>query len=173
MTRLGLEAVLASVVIENKAEWFRDANRQYLSLPKQVRMLGDLGATDPITGLPLPPESGTVEAHELNHDFHCRAVGPMRMMTQMSMRQDSMTLMQLAGTNPALVQGVNWINLFKEVLTFFPGFDPKKLLVQQVPAINAVASQAGMSPEDLASIAANPAMAMNQPGMATPQEMAQ
>lgn len=164
MTRLGLEALLASVAIENKAEWFRDANRQYLPVPKLLRIMGDSGLTDKITGLPLPPEAKVIEAHELNHDFHCRAVGPMRMMTKISMRQDAMQLMQMMGSNPALAQGVNWINFAKEVFSFFDGFDPKKLLVQQVPAINAMAQGAGMTPEDLSQIAMNPAMAMNQAG---------
>jgi hypothetical protein len=164
MTRLGLEAILASECIQDKAEWFRDANRQYLPVPRQLKMLGSVGALDKITGLPLPAEAKVIEAHELNHDFHCRAVGPMRMMTKLGMRNDAMQLMQMMSLNPALAQGVNWINFAKEIFSFFDGFDPKKLLVQAVPAINQMAEGAGMSPEDLMAAAANPAAAMNQPG---------
>lgn len=163
MTRLALEAMLASTALEELAEHFRDLNKQYLPLPKQVRILGDNAMVNPITGLPLPTEAPLIQMGDLDHDYKARAVGPLMMMTKGAMRQDGLQLMQIMAQNPALLQATNWIAFAKKIYDLYD-WDANDMLVQQVPMINAMAEQQGMTPEGLAETAMNPAMAVQSMG---------
>lgn len=150
-TRLGLEAQLASVFVGELAEWYRDLNQQHLSLPAQIKLIGNAAFVDPDTGLPFEdPNMGTIVADDLVHTWQARAIGPLALVSQGLQRQDAMQLMQMLSANPVAMQMVSWATFTRRIFKLFPGFDDPAMLVEQVPQINQMAAQAGMSPEQLA-----------------------
>jgi len=163
MTRLALESMLASTAIEELAEHFRDLNKQYLPLPKQVKMIGANAIINPITGLPLPAEAPLIQMGDLDHDFKAQAVGPLMMMTKGAMRQDGLQLMQTMASNPVLLGVTNWIAFAKKIYDLYD-WDATEMLVTETPMINAMASQQGMTPEGIVDMSANPMDAMREQG---------
>lgn len=176
-TRLGLAAGLASVWLEEVGEWCRDLDQQYLELPNELNIIGNLAQTDPETGLPVPPEKITIEAQDLVHNWKAKAMGPLMLTSKASQRQDAMQLIQTFGSVPPLAQQLQWGYVAKKIATLFDGWDPIKLLVQtgQIPSIN----QAGQDPEQQAAASSTePGMPVNQQqgsivGPMGPQSMTQ
>ena len=160
MTRIALEAMLASVAIEGLAEQYRDLNRDLLPMPAMIKIIGSNATTNPTTGLPLPPESELVQAGELDHDFRAKAFGPLIMLSRAAQRQDAMALMQQFKDNPVLMQATNWVNFARKVYSLMDGWDASEMLVTQVPAVNTLANANGMSPEDLVNASMDPSSAM-------------
>lgn len=167
MTRLALEAMLASSALEEVAEQFHYLNRELLPMPTQLRILGSLATTNPTTGLPLPPDTPIIEAGELDHNFRAKCFGPMTMLSRAAQRQDGMQLAQIFSANPVLLQALNWVGFARKMFSLFDGWDSNEMLVQQVPAINQLAMANNMSPEDLVNMSMDPssAMAAGTPGI--------
>lgn len=151
-TRLGLEAQLASVVVEDIANWFRDMNQQYLTLPAQIHLIGDSAMVDKLTGLPYDdPGMHVIEANDLVHNWRARATGPLALLSRAMQRQDAMQLSQIVMANPVAAQIVNHTMFIKKIFSLFDGFDDPAMIVQQVPEVTKMANQIGMSPEQLAA----------------------
>lgn len=150
MSRLALEAMLASVeVVEPIADIFRDMNKTMLSLPKQFSMIGTKAVMNPITGLPLPPETGMISSpNELNHSWSAKAFGPMFMLTKSAQRADALQLAQVMMSNPVWIQIVNWVAMAKKIFSLYD-WNTDEMLVQ-MPQMAALAAQLGMNPMALA-----------------------
>ena len=145
-TRLGLEAQLASTWVEQLGDWFRDLNQQYLSLPKQINILGDMSQVDDETGLPMPPVQLTIEAQDLVHNWKSKAVGPLMLAGKASQRQDAMQLLQIIGSIPPAAQQANWNYALKKTVGLFEGWDPVKMfppMPNGTPQINLAGQEQG------------------------------
>lgn len=149
MSRLAGEAELASrMFVEPLAQWFREADRQLLDLPKEIHFLGIDAIMDPVTGLPIPQESAQVDLNDLRPDYKCRVMGPTRLMGKTMLVDRMMNFMQIAGANPTTLAITNWVNFLK-ITTRAMGLNPSDMIVgMQVPLINQAAAGAGLSPQD-------------------------
>jgi len=150
-TRLGLEAQLAAVAVEDLANWFRDMNQQRLTLPAQINLIGDAAHIDEDTGLPFTdPAMYEIQAGDLIHNWSARATGPLALVSKAMRRQDAMQFLSIAGTNPVMAQMINWATFTRRITRLFPDFDTPEMLVEKVPQITQMANQIGMTPEQLA-----------------------
>lgn len=163
MTRLMLESRLAEeVFIEPLCNSYRSLNKQYLKLPHMVKILGDRTAINPVTGLPLPPEPVLISHDDVSPDYRARAVGATQMIGKSVRQQNVMQLLQAVSSNPVLMQLVNWAAFARQMFQLFDFDNVTELLnVQNVPAINMVAEQAGMSPEMVAGAVSQPLDQLN------------
>lgn len=133
MTRLMLESRIAEESwLEPLANRFRALNRQYLSIPKQVNRIGTMAVTDPITGQPL---DDSIDYADLWPDYKARAVGANQNMLRSAQRQDIIQILQAAGSNPALMQQVNWGNFARQMFSTFGFRNINELLVQMQPGL--------------------------------------
>lgn len=156
MTRLAMENfVCSNEFLEPLAEWFRDMNAKWLSVPKQLNIIGDTAIINPVTGLPLPQEAPIIYNNELNHNFKARAMGPIMMLTKTMARNEALMLAQTMLQNPAWLQMTNWANFAKKVYSLFD-WDANEMLVSQVPQINQFAAANGMTPEQFLNQSGGP-----------------
>jgi hypothetical protein len=157
LTRLSLEARMAEEgFIEPLANAFRSLDRLLLPLPHEIKILGSLASTNPITGLPYPAEQVQVDYDDLAPDYRARAVGASQMMGRSVRQQNMLGLLQMMSSNPALMQLVNWANFARQAFELFDFTNVNELLVQQVPVVNQIAQENGTSPESVAGMASSP-----------------
>ena len=157
LTRLSLETRAAEEgFIEPLADAFRSMDRLLLTLPHELKILGSLATTNPITGLPYQAVQIEVDYDDLAADYRARAVGASQMAGRSTRQQNLLGLLQMMSSNPALMQLVNWAAFARQAFELFDFKNVNELLVSQVPAINQVAEQAGTSPHNVAA-------AVNQP----------
>jgi hypothetical protein len=157
LTRLSFEAKLAEEgFIEPLANAFRNLDRLLLTLPHEVKILGSMATTNPITGLPYQAVDVEIDYDDLAPDYRARAVGASQMMGRSVRQQNLLGLLQIMSSNPALMQLVNWANFARQAFELFDFKNVNELLVTQVPMVNQMAEQAGVSPENVASMASQP-----------------
>lgn len=153
LTRVMLEARLAEEgFLEPLANYFRALNKQFLSVPKEIRMMGNAAVINPITGLPLPQDPVTINLEDVYPDYRARAVGATQTLGRMVRQQNLMLLMQAMSSNPVMLQMVNWANFARQLFETFDMKNVDELLVNSVPAINQMAQQMGGSPEQAAGV---------------------
>jgi hypothetical protein len=148
-TRSALETVITEqsflVPLANK---FRELNRQFLSTPKSINMIGVAAVIDPITGLPLPPEQAQINREDINADYKARARGSMLTLNKAQKQQNMLGALQAIQANPLGIQMVNWANFFREFFEVFDLDADKLLNVGVVPMLNQMAQASQeMTPE--------------------------
>lgn len=169
LTRQMLEARLAEEgFIEPLANRFRMLNKQFLKVPHALRILGADGQINPVTGLPLPQEPQTIDLSDINPDYRARAVGATQMLGKSVRQQNIMLLLQTTATNPVAVQVINWVSFFRYIFRTFDLPNTDDFFVNQIPGVNQVSQQSGMSPEQVIQTAAG-AMGDEQGQMAPNQ----
>jgi hypothetical protein len=157
LTRLTMESRIAEEgFIEPLANSFRDMDRKWLSMPHEVRILGSLATTNPTTGLPYEQESATLDYDDLVPDYRARAVGASQMLGRSIRQQNLIALLQMMSANQVLMQLVNWGNFARQAFDLFDFKNVDELLVRQVPAVNQIAQEGGVSPEMVASVVSSP-----------------
>jgi hypothetical protein len=157
LTRLMLEARVAEeMFIEPLANSFRNLDRQFLQMPKEIQILGSLSMTNPITGLPMPQEPTTVDYDDIAPDYRARAVGATQMLGRSVRQQNLLGLLQIMSANPAMLQLVNWANFARQAFDLFDFKNVEELLVSQIPAVNQAAQEGGVNPLQIANAAQTP-----------------
>ena len=157
LTRLSLEATLAEQgFIEPLANAFRAMDRLWLTMPHEVKIVGSLATVNPITGLPYPDERATIDYDDLVPDYRARAVGASQMLGRSIRQQNLIAIMQVLSANPAMMQIVNWANFARQAFELFDFKNVNDLLVNQVPMVNQMAQDSGMSPNGVASAVSQP-----------------
>lgn len=163
LTRIALSSRLAEEGwLEPLANAFRSLNRQYLTLPHTVKILGPTAMVNPITGMSLPPEPTVVDLEDVNPDYRARAVGATQMLSKSARKQDYLAFTQIATSNPVGLQIINWMAWLREGAHLFDFHNVNELFKQQVPAVNSLAQAQGQSPEAmLGSLAGSPLPDLN------------
>ena len=157
LNRLAMETTLAAEgFIEPLANAFRKMDQLWLPLPAQVKILGSLANTNPITGLPYGEEQATVDYDDLAPDYRARATAASQMAGKAAKQQNLTALLQMMSANPALLQIVNWANFARQAFDLFDFKNVNELLVSQVPQVNQMAAQTGQSPEQVAGTLSQP-----------------
>lgn len=137
-TRLLMEARVAERLwFEPLAQDFVRLNRQFLSFPREVRMLGASAILDPWTLQPIPSETATLSINDMLPDYDARAVGATRSISSGALFERMAGIQQLAQTNPFAVQMINWFNWFRQLFYVAELPNPDELLgtdsiIQQV-----------------------------------------
>jgi hypothetical protein len=168
LNRLAMETTLAAEgFIEPLANAFRKMNQLWLPLPHQVKILGTMANTDPITGLPYGSEEVNIDYDDLAPDYRARATAASQMAGKASKQQNLVALLQMMSANPALMQVVNWANFARQAFDLFDFKNVNELLVSQVPQVNQMAQQTGQDPNQVASTLSQPM------GQLDPQVLAQ
>jgi hypothetical protein len=154
LTRIALEQKLADEqFVEPLANAFRKLDRDLLPVPQEIKVLGSLATTNPITGLPYHPEQQTIDYDDLAQDYRARAVGATQMIGQSARKQDIIQLLQVLSANPAMMQVVNWATFARQAFELFDFRNMDELLNPIVPQIAQVAQDSGMSPEGVSAMA--------------------
>jgi len=162
LNRLAMETTLAAEgFIEPLANAFRKMDQLWLPLPAQVKILGSLAQTNPITGLPYGEEQVTVDYDDLAPDYRARATAASQMAGKASRQQNLTALLQMMSANPALLQVVNWANFARQAFDLFDFKNVNELLVSQVPQVNQLAAQTGQAPEQVAGTLSQPMEQLN------------
>lgn len=157
LTRLAMESRLAEEgFIEPLADMFRTMDKRWLSLPKEIKIMGSLATVNPITGYPYEPESVTVDYDDLAPDYRARAVGASQMMGRSVRQQNYIGLTQVLSSNPALMQLINWANYARQGFELFDFKNVNELMLQQNNAVNAAAQQTGQNPADVMASISQP-----------------
>jgi hypothetical protein len=140
-TRLGLEAKLFErQVIEALVGDIRALDQQYLTMPRQVSLIGSAALMDPDRGLTLQPDQ-MVSLSDINLNHNIRAIGASNMLSQTMQRQDMMTALGAMRGDPVAMQITNWVAFYSKFWRAF-GFDPQEMLVSGViPQMNEMAAQ--------------------------------
>jgi hypothetical protein len=157
LNRLAMETTLAAEgFIEPLANAFRHMDQLWLPLPAQVKILGTLANTNPITGLPYGAETVEVDYDDLAADYRARATAASQMAGKASRQQTLVALLQMMSANPALLQVVNWANFARQAFDLFDFKNVNELLVTQVPQVNQMAAQTGQDPNQVAGTLSQP-----------------
>ena len=106
--------------LEPLSDIFVDLDRQFLTGPKEVFILGQSAQVDPVTKLPIPTRTREyVDGWDLLPNYEARAVGASTKLGR-GMRQKALTfLMQAAGQNPMAMTAINWVTFLRDVFRTF------------------------------------------------------
>ena len=120
-TRLMMESRLfEEFFLEPLADTFVDLDRQFLTLPREVFMLGGNALVDPITGEPVKDAGReSIDGWDLVPNYDARAVGATTQLNKAMRRSDTAFLVQAMSQNPIVASAVNWINFFRDTLKLF------------------------------------------------------
>ncbi len=114
--RLMMEAQLAEQqFLIPLAQSYRTYNRQFLTVPKEMRVLGMNASMNPITGEPIPQEELVVGMDDLYYDYDVRAMGSTQALGKQEKVQRLAGLFQMAASHPAGMALVNWTAFFREM----------------------------------------------------------
>lgn len=157
LTRLSLETRAAEEgFIEPLANAFRKMDSVYLPLPYSLKILGSQASVNPITGLPYQPMEVEIDVDDLAPDYRARAVGASQMAGRSVRQQNLLGLLQMMSSNPSLMAMVNWANFARQAFELFDFRNVDELLVQQVPMVNQMAQENGISPQQVAGQVSQP-----------------
>lgn len=160
LTRLMLEARLAEeAFIEPLANQFVELNKQFLTVPHEVKILGSDATVNPITGYPMPQEPTQMGLEDINHNYRARAVGATQMLGRQVRQQNLMALLQTMQVNPVAVQMVNWASFLRQTFEAFDFRNIDELLLTQPNAVNqqaAAGPQKPPTPEEQQNAAMSP-----------------
>ena len=116
-TRLLMEArFFERLVLEPMAMDFVRMNRSFLTLPRQLEMIGASAVVDPITLLAAPQDLVSIGVNDLLPDYDARALGSTRSIGKSAQLQNYVLLTQLMQTNPVSLQLTNWFVWFRNLL---------------------------------------------------------
>jgi hypothetical protein len=143
--------------LEPTANIYRALNRQYLTLPKEINMLGSLAVQNQVTGMPLPPDQTSITHEDLWPDYRARAVGANQAMMRSARQQNVVQLMQGIGAIPQMAMTINWINFARQLFEIY-GFRNINELMLTLPQAGMLGQMMGTSPQGAIDNAGNPAM---------------
>lgn len=161
MTRLRMESRLSEEMwLEPTCNRIRAMNRQYLSVPKQIQMMGSLAIKDPVTGESVVET--TIGYQDLWPDFKARAFGANQNMLRNETWDGMIQMAQVAGGIPEMMQSINWGNFAREALQL-RGFRNVNKLIREFPFVNEAAEvlENSPGPGGAQTAAANSPQALN------------
>jgi hypothetical protein len=139
--RLAMEARIAeNQWIEPLAMKFVKLNRQFLPFPKSVRMIGANAILDPLTLQPIPGDLEMIQVNDMLPDYDARAMGVLNSIGRGAQFEKMLLLMQTAQTNPILIQLVNWVNFWRQLLILSDVPNPDELMGTEGIVMQAVAN---------------------------------
>jgi len=126
--RLLLESRLAEEMwIEPLAQIFRALNRQLLTVPKELKILGMNAVLDPVTGQAIQ-ENPVVEMGDLYRDYDVRAMGATQALGKQERSQRLSMLFQMFSAHPAGAALINWAAFFREMFLANELYNVQELL---------------------------------------------
>lgn len=115
-TRLISEARMAEkLFVEPVANTMMADNRVYLSLPRELTILGDNAQIDPASGQEIQISRVSLTPADLAPHYYARARGAISKLSKGVASQNMITAMQLASSNPVVAGAVNWVGFFREL----------------------------------------------------------
>lgn len=143
-TRLMLEArIYEEMMLEPMANMFIALNRQFLTPPVEVIILGDGAMIDPRTNMPFAGSRDTISDYDLHFTYQARAMGAAMGLSK-QMRQSNWVQLLQAMASPlgqAAMGQINAVNFFRGV---FKDFDVQNIneIFQMNPMLQQLAMQA-------------------------------
>ena len=141
-TRLIVETRFAEEMwLEPLANAFHALNKQFLPMPRQLRILGNEALVNPVTGQPQDPEIFSIDLEDVNQDYDVRARGATLTMSKAARQQNLVLLLQATQSHPMAMQLVNWVAFFRDM---FRSFEMQNIdeLLNPTPAQQQIAQQA-------------------------------
>lgn len=151
------EVIIAEkMVMEPVSNAMRELNRQLLSVPRQLRMLGKNSVVDPVTGIPIPMDSIQITREDTNPDYRARARGSSQMIARSQKQQNLLAFSQWASSNPYTAQLMNWAAQLHYMAELFDLPANELLVNSNIPVVNQMAQMGG--PQQLAESYVNGGM---------------
>jgi hypothetical protein len=129
--------------IEPLAMKFVKLNRMFLPFPKSIRMIGASAVLDPLTLRPIPSDIDMIQVNDMLPDYDARAMGVLHSIGRGAQFEKMLMLMQTAQTNPILIQLVNWVNFWRQLLIMSDVPNPDELMGTEGIVMQAVAGAVG------------------------------
>lgn len=127
--RLLMEArIAANQWIEPLSMKFVRLDRKFLTFPKAVRMLGASALIDPLMMRPIPQDLEMMGVNDMLPDYDAQAYSLMSSVSRGQQFQQLITLMQVAQSNPILIQLVNWMAFWRQLLILADVPNPDELM---------------------------------------------
>lgn len=122
----------ARQVLMPLADAFRAMDNQFLSFPKQVRMLGQNAIIDPQTGMPSPPDQ-SVTLEDVIRRYDMRPASATSLIGRSAKQQNFMLLLQAIGSVPPLMMMTNWQTVGRTLWTVFEENNPDEFIIPMTP----------------------------------------
>lgn len=141
-TRLMLESRLyEEMYLEKLGNMMMALNRQFLSGPSEIMILGDNATIDPITKLPIKDTRDQIETHEVMARYYARAMGATSALSRGVRQQNLGQLLQYISSNQSMAGAINMTNFLRQIFREYEIPNVNSLMNQQ-PALQDILSQA-------------------------------
>lgn len=173
-TRLMLESRLyEEMYLEPLGNQMMALNRQFLSGPAEIMILGDNALKDPVTGAPLPSTRAQIEDYEIIPQYYARAMGATSALSRGVRQQNLGQLLQYISANPQMAGAVNMVNFLRQMFREFELPNINSLMNQQ-PGLQQILSQASGGAPDATGVPTSGQMANGMmPQGGSPAQMPQ
>ncbi len=104
-------------------------------------MMGASAVVDPLTFKPVPNEGEMMGINDMLPDYDARGMGVLNAIGRTAQFQQMLLLMQVAQANPMLVQMVNWMTFWRQLLLMADVPNPDELMGTDGLVMQAVAGQ--------------------------------
>lgn len=143
-SRLTMESILyESNYLEPLGNFFQSMSNQFLSLPREVHMIGDSAINDPVTGAPIEDTRLTIDESVLNRQYAARANGTTTHLSREAEKANMLTILQtVAGAGPQMASSFNMVNFLRETLRLF-GVRNVNELIEKPQAISEMTAGMG------------------------------
>lgn len=121
-TRLLLESrIYEEMLLEPLANQMAALNKQFLSLPVEVLILGDGAQLDPVTNMPIPASREQLTGYDLVPNYAARAIGASSGLTKTMRQQNLLQLLQTLASplGQAVMGQINAVNFFRNIFREF------------------------------------------------------
>jgi hypothetical protein len=143
-SRLLLESVLYEAnYLEPLGNFFQSMDSQFLTLPREVIIVGDAAIEDPDTGQPIEDTRVDIDGSVLNTQYAARATGTTMHLSRETEKANMLTIFQtLAGAGPEVTQTFNMVNFFRQMFRMF-GLRNVNELIEKPSSISQTVGQLG------------------------------
>lgn len=161
-TRLMLESRLyEEMYLEPMGNLMMSLNRQFLSGPAEIMILGDNAQTDPITQMPISSTRDQIEGYELMPQYYARAMGATSALSRGVRQQNLGQLMQYISTNPQMAGAVNMTNFLRQMFREFEIPNVNDMMNKQ-PGLQQILAQATGGAPDAGGVPTSGQLARGQ-----------
>ena len=135
--------------IEPLANEYVSLDRKYLTLPRQLLILGTNATNDPVTGQEIVMQRQTLGHPDLDPIYAARGRGAFARLGKGVRQQNKLLLMQAAASNPVVAGAVNWINFFRDIFREFEFDNVNELIAtsEEFERVRNLAMSNGSAPQ--------------------------
>ena len=148
-TRLMLESrIYEECYFEPLANTFVALDKQFLSMPKEILVLGDAALYDPVSGRPFDATRETIYDEEMAPNYAARAIGATTALSRSVRQQNLFQVLQIIASAPNMMGNINMLNFLRAVMRELEIPNVNEL-IQESPAAQPMLQQLGVGAEQV------------------------